>query len=380
MAVTPQTNISLQGIADILLQARSIALCGHVNPDGDCLGSQLTVYHALRACGKQVSCLLARDDAIDAGMRFLPGLADCIPAASYTESPDVFFALDAPNVKRIGEAAAEVQARAGVRITLDHHYEEVPMSEHNYVDPDCASTTMLAWELVALLGERTPEMAVCAYAGLMTDTGRFQFQNSSAAAFRAAAEMVEAGANPASIAREVYQSRSLASLVLEEAMLSRLELRNGGAFAWSYVTAADFERAQAVKSDIDPLIDVIRGISGVRVAALLREDGEETRGSLRAKDDTDVASVARELGGGGHRAAAGFTYKACVSKAAEELLARVDALFAAEVAKDAGGAVLAADGDVAVAVLAADAVADVGSCASAAEAPAPSSRELGLHS
>lgn len=343
MTVTPQTNTDLEAIADVLRGAESIAVCGHVSPDGDCLGSQLVVYHALKALGKNVTCLLAKPDPVEDGLKFLPGIDAMVPACDFEETSEVFMAVDVPNVERIGEAAAAVQSKCPITVTVDHHASETTMSAYNYVDPAAAATAMLVWELAGKLGvERSPEMATCAYTGLVTDTGRFQFQNTDKAAFAAAFEMVSAGADPATVAREVFQNRSVASLELERIMLSRMRFGFGGAYVVSYLTRTDFEEVGAVKADAEPLINTLRAIAGVRIACMLREEPEHIRGSFRAKDDTDVAAIANTMGGGGHKAAAGFTLYGSLGGALEQVGSAVSSVFQndEQAALDAEGACL----------------------------------------
>ncbi|MEG0324386.1 MAG: bifunctional oligoribonuclease/PAP phosphatase NrnA, partial [Raoultibacter sp.] len=305
----------------VLRDADTFVICGHVGPDGDCLGSQLVVYHALKALGKQVTCLLAKAEIIEEGLLFLPGIESMVQASEYQESPEVFISVDVPTAERLGDAAAAVRAKASLTVTVDHHAHDEVVSRYTYVDPDSASTTMLVWRLVAELGvERTPAIATCAYTGLVTDTGRFQFQNTDKAAFEAAFEMVEAGADPAFVAQNVFQSRSRASLFLEGIVLSRMRFAENGQFVMSYLARSDFEETGAVKADAEPLINVLRSLSGVRVACILREEPEHVRGSFRAKDDTDVAAIAKTMSGGGHKAAAGFT----LHEPLEDAIVRVD--------------------------------------------------------
>ncbi|WP_172136693.1 bifunctional oligoribonuclease/PAP phosphatase NrnA [Adlercreutzia sp. ZJ473] len=335
MSVTPQTNTTLPAIAEALRQHDDFVICGHVNPDGDCLGSQLALAHALRALGKRATCLLAKDDPIGASLGFLPGLADMTPAAAYAgehaAAPAVFVAVDVPTPERLGPDAAALHAASALSVTVDHHAVPERMSDLSYTDPDAASTSMLVWELAAhLLGEegraRLPQLAACAYAGLVTDTGRFQYQNADHACFAAAAQMVAAGADPAGVAREVYQSRTLASVQLEGIAVSRMRLLREGRVAVSWITQEDMARLGAVKADAEPLVDVLRSIGSVRVACMLRDQGGEVRGSFRAKDDTDVAAIAREFGGGGHRAAAGFTLPAGIEGALDAVTRRLEAV------------------------------------------------------
>lgn len=303
------TNTTLAEVSARLGECDRIAICGHVSPDGDCLGSVLALAAGLRQQGKRVDTLLARSNELDEVFGFLDGFEGLVPAADFDEEIDAFVALDAPTRERLGDAAALLDA-APLSVVIDHHETSNPMADLTYTVPDSASTTLLVWRLLKEMGAvLTPAIATCAYTGLMTDTGRFQYQNADSCAFAAAAEMVAAGARPDEISKSFYQSRNLASVKLENLAVQRMELLADGQVALSWLSLADFEAQGAVKADAEPIIDTLRAIKGVRVACMLREQeaGAVVRGSLRAKDDTDVASVAREFGGGGHRAAAGFT-------------------------------------------------------------------------
>lgn len=151
MAPTPQTNTDLAAIAAALRASDDIVICGHVSPDGDCLGSQLALAAALRSLGKRVACLLARDEPADARLSFLPGFADLVPAARYDGPARTFVAVDVPTRARIGDAAPLLDA-SETSVVVDHHAVETTMADLTYVDPDAASTTMLVWELAGLLG------------------------------------------------------------------------------------------------------------------------------------------------------------------------------------------------------------------------------------
>lgn len=317
MTTTPQTNATLAQIADVLLAHDDFVVCGHVSPDGDCLGSQLALAAALRARGKRAVCVLVKDEPLDAGLAAsLPGADELVFAGAYEGPVGVFVGVDVPTRERIGEAGRALRDRCDLAVTVDHHAVETTMADYVYVDPDSASTTMLVWQLAKLLGvERADAVATCCYVGLVTDTGRFQYQNTDAAAMRAASEMVECGADPASVAREVFQNRTLASVRLEGTAVSRMRLGAGGAFAISWVSLDDFAAFGAVKADAEPLVNALRQIAGVRVACMLREQEEDVRCSFRAKDDTDVSALARLFGGGGHKAAAGCTLHCSLDEA-----------------------------------------------------------------
>ncbi len=333
MSVTPQTNTDLAALAAAFKQRDDFVLCGHVSPDGDCIGSQLALAAALRQLGKRVTCVLAKNEPIDERLRFLPGADDLVPAELYEGPARTFVAVDVPTRERIAEAAAALLDRCDLTVTIDHHAVDATMTDLVYVDPDAASTTVLVWDVAGLLGvDRSEDVALCCYTGLVTDTGRFQYQNTDAAAMRAAAQMVEAGADPAFVSRAIFQNRSLPSVRLEGVAVGRMRFGAGGAYAMSWLSLDDFESTGAVKADAEPIIDALRAVSGVRVACMLREQGDVVRGSLRAKDDTDVATLARTFGGGGHRAAAGFTLECSL----DEAVALVDAALEKTVGAKAG--------------------------------------------
>lgn len=309
MAVSPQTNCTLAEVANRMRELDDFVVCGHVSPDGDCLGSQLALAAALRRLGKRVSCVLVKDEPVEANLlRVLDGAQDLVFAGAYKGAPGAFVGVDVPTRERIGEAACALLDQAPFSFTIDHHAVDTTMCDMVYVDPDAASATMLIWELAGYLGvERTGAVANCCYTGLVTDTGRFQYQNTDERCMSLAAEMVAAGADPASVSREVFQNRTYASMRLEATAIMRAEFSEDGATALGYLTREDFARFGAQKSDAEPVIDALRRIEGVRVACMLREQEDCIRGSLRAKDDTDVSAIARTFGGGGHVAAAGFT-------------------------------------------------------------------------
>lgn len=323
MTVTPQTNTTLEAIAEALLAHDDFCICGHVSPDGDCLGSQLALAAALRKAGKHVTCLLARQEPIDVAFSFLPGASELVYAADYVGSCKSFIAVDVPTPVRLGDAA-HLQERAAFTVTIDHHAVDSVMSQLSYTDPDAASTTMLVWRTVEAMGVGIDAaIATCTYTGLMTDTGSFQHQNTNAEAFELGAQMVAAGADPAFIAQQVCQNRSVASLELQRLAIAHMRLLEEGAIALSWISRADMEEFGAVKSDAEPLIDILRSLRGVRVACILREQESEVRGSFRSKDGTDVAAIAREFDGGGHKAAAGFTLHCPLDEAIELVSARL---------------------------------------------------------
>ena len=220
----------------------------------------------------------------------------------------MFIGVDVPSRARVEDDACALLDRCKVSLTIDHHASDTTMCDYVYVDPDAASASMLAWEVAkSLVGNPPQASALCAYTGLITDTGGFRFQNCDARAFLFASDLVAYGVDPAYAATCAFQNRTVASLRLEELIIRRMETEERGQVVISWLKREDMEKLKAVKSDTEQLIDTLRSLHGVRVACMLREQDGKIRGSLRSKDETDVSALARKLNGGGHKAAAGFT-------------------------------------------------------------------------
>ena len=210
-----------------LRRASSVVVCAHVRPDGDAMGSVLALTLALRENGVAAVPTLAHGGHVPATYSFLPGYSLFVPVHDL-ETPQVFVALDSPNADRIGDAAKLATAAETV-IVIDHHPDTVAFGDVLVHEPTAAATGQIVWNLVKEFDNPpSADVAQCCYVGLVTDTGRFCYDNTTAASFRAAAEMVEAGADPSEIAVYVFQSRSAASLAIENRAMSRLDHRQRG--------------------------------------------------------------------------------------------------------------------------------------------------------
>jgi phosphoesterase RecJ-like protein len=237
---------------------------------------------------------------------WLPGFALFTPAADL-EAPEVFVALDTPNLQRLG-VARELAESAEKLVVIDHHPDATEYGDVHAIFPHAAASGQIVWKLLEALDlEPKHELALCCYTALLTDTGRFSYQNTTSDALRDAADMIDAGVDPSEVARLAYQTRSAASLALEARAMSRLASANHDLVAYTWIDDADFEETGARPEEVEHLPEAIRVVDTIEVAVLLRQRGGEVRGNLRAKTSFDVGSVARSLGGGGHTAAAGFT-------------------------------------------------------------------------
>lgn len=311
-----------------MLKYDDVCICSHFSPDGDAIGSGLALRQALVQLGKDVHILLADDqERLNASFMCLVGSDSYIPAKEFSGDPSLFIVVDAPNAERIGKSAASLHALADLSITIDHHYSPERYSDLSYTDPEAASTSILIWELVKHLDIVVDtDLANCTLAGLMTDTGSFQYQNADERAFRCASEMISAGASTNFIAKNFFERRSMASLRLEAIAIDNMELLNDGRCVLSWVSQKDLIDNSANKADCEPLINVLRELDGINVACMLREQKDCVRGSIRAKDDTDVSEIAGEFGGGGHRAASGFTIKRPLEEAIELVSNRLSSI------------------------------------------------------
>lgn len=304
MTLDPAT---FAAVAAHLRQARSVVIGSHVDPDGDAIGSVLGLAAALDQAGVPCVAVLAKGDAPPATYAFLPGTKRLV-AAQGVPAPEVFVALDSPDLVRLGDAECLARS-AQALVVIDHHPDGTIATDLALVDSDAPASGALVWELLPHIGV-TPDasIATCLYAALLSDTGRFSYANTSPAALRTAAAMIEAGAHPHEIYAAIYEARSPGAQVLIGRTLERIAVANDGAVAYSWVEAADFADTGALPEEAENLIDHVRTLRGVRVVFLAKINGSEVRVSIRAKGDEDVGAVARVFGGGGHRAAAGFTY------------------------------------------------------------------------
>lgn len=313
---------AFDAIAALIEGAQTIAICAHTSPDGDALGSGLGLAEIISARwpGKEVTNLLADTAPVPRIYRFLPGSDGLVPASRYPETPDLFIAVDLSSKPRLNEAQAVCDRARKVAI-MDHHPCDEPFAQTYIIRPDAAAVGVIMAEFAQHLGVRiTPNLAQDLFCAIMTDTGRFQYQNADGEAFEIASMLVDAGASPSEVSLQVYQSFRLQYLHLESVVTGRIITFDHGRIAYSYATLADLKRTGASLDECDGLIDVVRSVDGSEVALFLKEvDKGVVRGNLRSKGSTDISTVARLMGGGGHVAAAGFTAKGDV----DEVLAQV---------------------------------------------------------
>jgi phosphoesterase RecJ-like protein len=302
-----------QEVLEELRGAEKFIVATHENPDGDALGSLLAMNDILRALGKDCQKFIdERELPLPPEYRFLP-LDDVLtqPPDDLDERTVVF--LDCGNLER---NPAEAFRRPGMHlVNIDHHHDNTRFGTVNLVDPEASCTAEIVWDLMGGLGvSPTRHIAEALYVGLITDTGRFMYENTTARSHLMAADLIVAGVEPQAIYRQVYEGVPYGKLALLARGLAKVQRYDDGRLTLTELSAGDCEQAGAQESYSEGVIDHLRAVEGTAVAALVRDrvsgnGAEGTRKvSLRANDARiDVSQIARAQGGGGHKQAAGFS-------------------------------------------------------------------------
>ncbi len=311
-----------------LRQADKLLLTTHENPDGDALGSLLAMHRMLEQLGKDSLMFMSPDEFPlpweYRGFSF-EGLVGA-PPADVSERTIVF--LDCGNIDRM---PVDFLQEDGLHIlNIDHHHDNTRFGTVNLVCPIASCTAEIVWRLSKELDvEITPGIADALYVGLVTDTGRFMYENTSADAHRMAAELIEAGVQPHQVYRRLWEDLPFRRLQLLQRALASVERHDEGAITIAHLVKRDYEETGALETDSEGIVDHMRAVEGTRVAVLVRELLSEDREgmrkvSLRATDGSvDVSKVAREFGGGGHPQAAGFSTPVPYAELVERLRAQV---------------------------------------------------------
>jgi phosphoesterase RecJ-like protein len=310
---SPQTTANdLGAVAEAIRSHDRFLVTTHENPDGDALGSLLATKLALDALGKDSVMYLAGEAPLPREYSWMP-LEDLQRKVPDDAATRVLLALDCANESRLGPDP-EVLHSAPLVVNVDHHHDNTRFGAVNLVVADASSTGEIVRDLLRDLDvDLTPDIAEALYIALVTDTGRFQYTNTTPKSLRLAAELVEAGADVHKIFQDVYESVQFAKLKLLARALERAEIYEGGRLVISYLLRGDFAEVGAAEPYSEGIIDYLRAVEGADMAALIREpprgDAPARRVSLRASaDELDVSKIARASGaGGGHRQAAGFS-------------------------------------------------------------------------
>jgi phosphoesterase RecJ-like protein len=310
-------------IGKALREHQRFAVLSHVRPDGDALGSQLALALSLEGAGKEVA--VWNEDGLLKNYSFLPGGEKLVKPPSTPQEFDVAIALDTATQKRLGTAGDAVKS-AKLWINIDHHPSNPGYGDLVCVDPAAPATGQILFEL--LKAEQWPidrAIAENLYVAISTDTGSFQYPNTTARTFEIAGELVRSGVDVGRVSQQLYQSYPRRRIELLRALLGTMRFDAKGSvasFSLSLQTAAELG---ALPEDNEGLIDHLRAIEGVIVAAFFEELPEgKVRVSLRSKSEAaDVSAICQKFGGGGHTLAAGARVRGTLAEVEERVLAAI---------------------------------------------------------
>ncbi|HEX2706750.1 MAG TPA: bifunctional oligoribonuclease/PAP phosphatase NrnA [Solirubrobacterales bacterium] len=312
--MTDATGVATSDIERVsaeLLSRDRFLLTAHEGPDGDALGSLLGMHQLLTQLGKDsVMFLAAKEFPLPIEYRFLP-LEEVFHEPPADISDRVVIFLDCGNIDRM--PVDFLTAGDNDVINIDHHHDNTCFGDINLVDVGASCTAEIVYDLALLMGARiTSEMASVLYVGLITDTGKFMYENTNAHTHRVAAELIDAGVDVDDTYRRLYEHVPLEKLRLVARALEAIQRHCDGRLVVSYITSADYEATGASEEMTEGVIDHLRSIDDTKLAAVVRDLGNRGRAarkvSLRSSEgDVDVSAIARKHGGGGHKRAAGFS-------------------------------------------------------------------------
>ena len=292
-------------------------LISHVSPDGDTLGSGLALYAALVQLGKRAQ--LVCEEPVPHIYRFLPN-AGQVALPTSARQTDAVICIDCADIARTGRCRPLFDA-AGYTLNVDHHGTNNRYAQNNFVQKAGATGELIYEILLRLKVSLTKDIASCLYAALTTDTGNFAYSDTTPDTLRIAAELLEAGIDLPYLNRALFRTVPLHKTKLLGVAITKTQLFEHGRIGMSALTQADMKSCNATGEDAEGIIDTIRDIDTVEIAALLRESSDGLiRVSLRGKSAADVSQIAVASGGGGHRLAAGCTLAGPIEDAYERIL------------------------------------------------------------
>ncbi len=310
----------LKGLKSIIKKSRKIAVVTHINPDGDAIGSALAVVISLQKMGKEATGFI--QDVVPENYAFLPKSGTLRIVDSIPGEYDALISLDVPELDRLGKFEKDVSKFKSI-INIDHHICNANYGSVNVSITSAAATAELVYELIKRLQiEIDYDIALCVYTGIVTDTGSFQYRNTTSETHKIVAELMEKGIKPENVTEEVYEAKSLSKVKLLGLALETMSFSADGQIGWLWVTRKMKDEIGSTPEDTEGFVDYARSVKGVKVAIFFEElDGNKVKISLRSKiQHVDVNKIAHKFGGGGHPSAAGAVVSGTPNEVEEMLL------------------------------------------------------------
>jgi len=309
-------------LIEVLRKAPSVALFSHVSPDGDCIGSMLAMGLALEKMGKEVS--FYNPDPVPSYLSYLPGSSRVRQQLPSPQSKICLF-MDCTDLGRVNLSRTQFSGETTV-LNVDHHISNLFYGDFNWVDARACATGELVLTIINKLGvELDVDMATNLYTAIVTDSGCFQYSNTTAQTHRVTATLLDIGVDMSGIHHNIFDQKPLAQIKLLQCALKGLEIYADGQFAMMSLSTEDFEKSGAELEMSEGLVNHARSIAGVEVAVLLKEVGpNEIKGGLRSNLWLNVNEIAAQFGGGGHQRAAGCTLRLPMTEAKQAIIAAIE--------------------------------------------------------
>ncbi len=319
---------SMKRIAKLLKENDNFVITAHVNPEGDAIGSELAVYYMLKKLGKK--CILVNQDDVPDNLKFLEGSELIKKELPRGINPDIAVIVDCPVLERTGRVAKYLNDIKCI-VNIDHHVSNEFFGDFSWVESKCSSAGEMLYELSKEMGlDMGIDFATAIYTAIVTDTGMFNYANTSGDTHRIAGELLEKGVDPSVVHSEVYENKTVPEVMLLAKALSSLQFEEKGRFASIAIDREMYELAEDEDVSTAEFINYPRSIKGVEVAAFFKEN-EKTRGyinvSFRSSGKIDVNAIASRLGGGGHKRASGCLVKGSLREAKEKVSDEVKKAF-----------------------------------------------------
>ena len=312
----------LNRAAHFISEHDSFLIVSHVNPDGDTIASSLALAGMLQQLGKKFE--LVNQDEIPQKFYYLP-MSDQIKLIDHVNRTfSSVISVDVADRSRMGEIDSLIEANASL-LNIDHHPTNDLFGDENLVLASAAATAEVMFDLLQHMGiTMNQQIATCIYTGLLTDTGGFRYSNTTPKVMRIAAELLEYGISPGHIAEIALETITQEHIQLLRIALSKLEIIEHGALAWTTLLKEDLRSDGYTQEDTEGIVNYCRNIEGVEIGVFFKESEEQVlKVSLRSKKQIDVGSIAKQFGGGGHARAAGYTFKGSIEEAKMQLLHRI---------------------------------------------------------
>lgn len=311
----------LKKILEVFKTNQTFFISGHLRPDGDSIGSQLALASLLNRLGKTVE--IYSHDPLPDYAGYLPGADNIRNIKRVKKNYDVAIILECSDAPRMGEII-DLKKQVRTVINIDHHAYHTFFGNINFIDPRSSSNAELIYELFLKVGlPINLSEATNLYLGLVTDTGRFQYLNTTPNSLRISAKLLALGVNPNKISRWVYETKSYSGLLLLGKALGTLKLVAGGKIAYLSLTGKMYRQVGCSPNHTEEIIEYPTMIPGVKISIFLRETEEagKIKVSFRSVEEVDVNRIAIQLGGGGHKNAAGATVNGSLNTACKKVIA-----------------------------------------------------------